>query len=196
MQESGRQRNDQDSNAASCEPFVPEDQYASAAMGSMSGSSSSPSGGLACAIAALAERQQTGGESSSIHCENASPTSFNVLPGTSRFYNTAVQDTVYYPPAESSAEMPSHCRMLSPRDDGQWNVDRDSELAEAGTSYAGSDATEDGCVLPQADETECGYTTVTGQIVPEGYEEQMMLAMAVSLADAQVLSNAPGVTWQ
>lgn len=59
-------------------------------------SSSSPSGGLACAIAVLAERQQMVGESSSN--QNVSISSHNMGPGmcNSSHYNAMEQDSNHY----------------------------------------------------------------------------------------------------
>ncbi|KAG2305396.1 hypothetical protein Bca4012_061872 [Brassica carinata] len=61
----------------------------------MPSSSSSPSGGLACAIAALAERQQMVGESSSSN-QNVNTLSYNMGPGicNNSHYNAMEQD--YY----------------------------------------------------------------------------------------------------
>lgn len=158
------------------------------------GSSSSPSGGLACAIAALAERQQMGGESSINHSGNMA--TLNMHPGSSRYYNRVNRDT--YPPAESSVDASPDGTMAVTRDDGDWGVDHGSEVAEAGTSYASSDVTEDAggiSVLPQ-DEIGSSFQNVPAPIVPESFEEQIMLAMAVSLAEARAVTSGPDVSWQ
>ncbi|XP_051125863.1 E3 ubiquitin-protein ligase DA2-like [Andrographis paniculata] len=42
----------------------------------------------------------------------------------------------------------------------------------------------------------CEPQAVAGAIVPESFEEQMMVAMAVSLAEARSRSSTPGVAWQ
>lgn len=163
----------------------------------VAGSSSSPSGGLACAIAALAERQQMGGEPSINHSDNMSST-FNVLPGSSRMYNRVDRDE-HYPPAECSINISPDGRMTMARDEGEWGVDRGSEVAEAGNSYASSDVTEDGggiSVVPPSDEIGGSLQNVPGPIVPESFEEQMMLAMAVSLAEARSMTSGPEVSWQ
>lgn len=59
-------------------------------------SSSSPSGGLACAIAVLAERQQMVGESSS--SQNVNVASHNMVPDNcnNSHYNTIEQDSNHY----------------------------------------------------------------------------------------------------
>ena len=150
-----------------------------------SSSSSSPSGGLACAIAALAERQQTGGESS---------TSYSEAIGRTRFSNREDQVTENYSPAGGSIEVSPDRRLAMSRDDGEWTVDHGSEVAEVGTSYAGSEAAEN-AAFPQQDEIEGGFQNVTGPIVPESFEEQMMLAMAVSLAEARARASSPEVAW-
>ncbi|PKI47647.1 hypothetical protein CRG98_031933 [Punica granatum] len=162
-----------------------EDQYVSHATAA---SSSSPSGGLACAIAALAERQQMSGESSSssraVNANENLPTysNLNMLPSCSG----------YYPPGGPAVEIS--------QTDGEWNVERGSELAEAGTSYRSSSSTEQGSGITdmpqQGEEVEDeGFQSLPAPIVPESFEEQMMLAMAVSLAEARVVTSGPGVTW-
>ncbi|KAJ4726611.1 Protein SIP5 [Melia azedarach] len=197
IQENGRQRNPT-YDAAPSEQYVTEDRYVSPAVAPMvAGSSSSPSGGLACAIAALAERQQMGGEPSINHSDNMSST-FNVLPGSSRMYNRVDRDE-HYPPAECSINISPDGRMTMARDEGEWGVDRGSEVAEAGNSYASSDVTEDGggiSVVPPSDEIGGSLQNVPGPIVPESFEEQMMLAMAVSLAEARSMTSGPEVSWQ
>uniref|UniRef100_A0A5B7ARE2 Putative RING-type E3 ubiquitin ligase n=1 Tax=Davidia involucrata TaxID=16924 RepID=A0A5B7ARE2_DAVIN len=195
IQENGRHRNPAYVDAASSEQYITEDRCVSAAMPPLieSSPSSSPSGGLACAIAALAERQQTGGESSSNNGGNTS--AFNMHPSCSRFANREEQVTENYPPAGSSIEVSPDSRMVPTGDDGEWGG---SEVAEVGTSYASSDATEDAgriAALPPQDEIEGGFQAVAGPIIPESFEEQMMLAMAVSLADARARASTPGVAW-
>lgn len=168
-------------------------------MATVAGSSSSPSGGLACAIAALAERQQVGGESSLDH--NGNMPAFNMLHSSSicsRFYNRLDQGAENYPPADSPVDMPVDGGMTPLRNEGEWVVDHGSEVAEAGTSYASSDVTEDAggiSTMPQ-DEIRGSFHNAPGPIVPESYEEQMMLAMAVSLAEARAVTSGPGVSWQ
>ncbi|KAI4323136.1 hypothetical protein L6164_022766 [Bauhinia variegata] len=76
IQESGRQRNLSYPDAPG--PYVTDGRYVSSAMGPQTGSSSSPSGGLACAIAALAERQQMGAEPS-VSSTDGNISSFNML---------------------------------------------------------------------------------------------------------------------
>ncbi|KAL5731761.1 hypothetical protein ACHQM5_004461 [Ranunculus cassubicifolius] len=133
-----------------------EDDCASSAIAT----TSSPSRGLACAIATLAERQ-------------------HMAPGPSSDMDTTGSSGLG--PAESWADS---------REEGEWGTDVGSEVAEAGTSYDSSDPTSDlhgpgpGPIVP-----------VPGSILPDSFEEQMMLAMAVSLADARARTNSQGVTW-
>ncbi|GAV60879.1 hypothetical protein CFOL_v3_04407 [Cephalotus follicularis] len=191
IQENGRHRSPAYGDATP-EQYVTEDCFVSPAMAA--GSSSSPSGGLACAIAALAERQQMGGESSVNHSGNMA--GLSMLPGSSRYYNRVDRDT--YSLADNSVHASPDVRMVVTRDDGEWGLDRGSEVAEAGTSYASSDATEDAggnCVLPQ-DEIGDSFQNVQAPIAPESFEEQMMLAMAVSLAEARAMTSVPEVSWQ
>ncbi|GER33623.1 RING/U-box superfamily protein [Striga asiatica] len=141
-----------------------------------SSSSSSPSGGLACAIAALAERQQATIETPNNH-------------------NTTNREAEDYYPAESGIVVVSpgrHLAMAAGDDVDYWMGRSRSEMAEVGTSYGGSDEFDDvesSSGFGPQDETRCGPG-------PKSFEEQMMLAMAVSLAEAQVRPNAPGVSWQ
>ncbi|KAK3027282.1 hypothetical protein RJ639_041103 [Escallonia herrerae] len=198
IQEDGKPRHPVYSEAAPSEQYLLEDHHhhVSAAMAPVAESSSSPSGGLACAIAALAERQQGGGESSSNHSANIA--AYNMLPGCSRFSNREEHLTQNYLPSGSSLEVSPDSRLAMTREDREWGVDHISEMAEVGTSYAGSDAAEDAgrnTSFPQEDEVESSFQTGTVPIVPESFEEQMMLAMAVSLAEARARINAPGVAW-
>ncbi|KAL0362575.1 UNVERIFIED_CONTAM: E3 ubiquitin-protein ligase DA2 [Sesamum calycinum] len=160
IQENGKHQEPPNSNAAQSEEYMVEDRSSLAVAGS---SSSSPSGGLACAIAALAERQQMSGETSNNYGWDVSI--YN-MPGCSR-------------------------------DAGEW-VDHRTEVAEVGTSYGGSDEFDDAlspAALPQQDENQCSLQPVTSPIIPESFEEQMMLAMAVSLAEARARTSTPGVAW-
>lgn len=108
---------------------------------------SSPSGGLACTVAALAERQHLNDDASSNNLEDEHAS------------NVAEVSTSY---ASSAGMITSDA--LGPTLD----------LPDAGLSYIGG----------------------PGNLVPETYEEQVMLAMAVSLADARGRTTSQqGVTW-
>ncbi|CAL5393714.1 unnamed protein product [Camellia sinensis] len=188
IQESGRHRNSTYGDSIPSEQHMTEDQCETA-MPQLAESSSSPSGGLACAIAALAERQQTSGESSGNYDANMS--TFNALPSYSQFSNRGEQETECYHPDSQPAIT---------RYEGEWGVDHGSEVAEVGTSSGRSDTAEDGgriAAFPPQHEIEGGFQTVGGPpIIPESFEEQMMLAMAVSLAEARARTSAPGLAWQ
>ncbi|WCJ32351.1 E3 ubiquitin-protein ligase GW2 [Euphorbia peplus] len=204
IQENGRQKSPLYVDVASSENYAVQSHYALQPTVPVTGSSSSsPSGGLACAIAALAERQQLGGESSVSSNENMA--TCNMLPGSCSFYNRMGPDTENYPPAHSSITVSPNCRMENARDDCEWAADRGSNTAEAGTSYASSDIAEDGGGIstllpppppPPPDESRDRFESNCGTIVPESFEEQMMLAMAVSLAEAQAATSVPGSAWQ
>ncbi|KAF5949767.1 hypothetical protein HYC85_011760 [Camellia sinensis] len=188
IQESGRHRNSTYGDSIPSEQHMTEDQCETA-MPQLAESSSSPSGGLACAIAALAERQQTSGESSGNYDANMS--TFNALPSYNQFSNRGEQETECYHPDSQPAIT---------RYEGEWGVDHGSEVAEVGTSSGRSDTAEDGgriAAFPPQHEIEGGFQTVGGPpIIPESFEEQMMLAMAVSLAEARARTSAPGLAWQ
>ncbi|ONI12180.1 hypothetical protein PRUPE_4G148900 [Prunus persica] len=190
IQENGRHKSPSYGDVAPSEQFVTRQSYVSPAMVSVSGSSS-PSGGLACAIAALAERQQTSGESSTNPGGNVP--GFSMVPGTSRFYNRVDRESENYPAAVSSSEMSINHGMPLTQDDREWNADTTR------TSYASSDTTEDAgstSAPPTGNEIEGDLQNVPDPIVPESFEEQMMLAMAVSLAEARAVASGPGVPWQ
>lgn len=124
----------------------------------------------------------------------------DMVPTASRFYNRVDNGAENYPPAVSSADVSPSCGMALTRDHREWNVDHGSEVAEAGTSYASSDAAEDGgssiSALPPSNQLEGSLQNVPGPIVPESFEEQMMLAMALSLAEARAIASGPAVSWQ
>ncbi|XP_024967670.1 uncharacterized protein LOC112507350 isoform X1 [Cynara cardunculus var. scolymus] len=140
-----------------------------------SSSTSSPSGGLACAIAALAERQQMGGESS---------TNYNSYGGNISTYN------VQHP---TGLSLDNH---LGIRSEGEW-VQDSSAMGENAYGYDNSNAIDDdGSRYGQQDDEEEMENGFGGTIVvPESFEEQMMLAMAVSLAEARARTSTPEVAW-
>lgn len=198
IQENGRQRNLSFADATSGH-YAADARYASSPMGQQAETSSSPSpsGGLACAIAALAERQQMSGESSvSSNNEN---TSFNMLPGSRRFYNRIGRDMVSYSPTENLDEGPPDDTMATTRCHDQWSIDHESQVAETATSYANSVEAEDRGELSsmsQSNDNDGSFQTATEPIVPESFEEQMMLAMAVSLAEARAMPSGQSASWQ
>lgn len=154
--------------------------------------SSSPSGGIACAIATLAERQHVVEEPSTSYNSNALVTPARMVS------NMAEMQEMLYP----LPELPVHRNSLSiSRDDGDWSVEPGSEVAEAGTSYCSSDVADEcggfsSSVAPQDEVIGCLTNLAGPGIVPEIYEEQMMLAMAVSLADARAMTSTQGITWR
>ncbi|CAN1179182.1 E3 ubiquitin-protein ligase DA2 [Linum perenne] len=201
-EENGRPRNS--SYDVSSEHYAPECYSSAPAVPPVVGSSSSPSGGLACAIAALAERQQLGGEPSSSTNGNVSSVA-NLLPGCNSFYNTVNQQASSYTPAESSSNVSPDCEIVASKANAEWTSSRGSDAAEAGTSYSSSDTAEESelsMVLPPPpppslpDEMGGNFQNVSGSIVPESFEEQMMMAMAVSLAEARAVTTVQGSTWQ
>ncbi|XP_061355560.1 E3 ubiquitin-protein ligase DA2L-like [Gastrolobium bilobum] len=197
IQENGRQRSLSCADAASGH-YVADGRYVSSVKGPQVESSSSPSGGLACAIAALAERQQMAGESS-MSSTNENLSSFNTLQGSRRFYNRLGRDMVSYPPTDNLNEVPPDDAVAMTRSHGEWDIDHGPQVDETETSYANPVAAEDGGVLsslPQSDDIDGNLQSATDPIVPESFEEQMMLAMAVSLAEAQAMSSGQSASWQ
>ncbi|XP_073312133.1 E3 ubiquitin-protein ligase DA2L-like isoform X1 [Primulina huaijiensis] len=194
IQGSGKRRDPQYGHAVQPEEYIADDRSSLAAMAPISVSSSSPSGGLACAIAALAE-QEAGGEPANNYAGGSMST--YSMPSSSRFLNREEHESESYFPVENIrlASLDNHLAMTG--DTGEW-VDHRSEMAEVGTSYEGSDEF-DGSVRhgeqPQQDENQDSFQPVAGTVVPESFEEQMMLAMALSLAEARARTSPPGVTW-
>ncbi|KAI4323135.1 hypothetical protein L6164_022765 [Bauhinia variegata] len=89
--------------------------------------------------------------------------------------------------------------MAMTRGHGQWDMDRGQEMANVATCYANSAAAEDGGrlpSLPQSDDIEGSLENSADPIVPESFEEQMMLAMAVSLAEARAMPSGQAGSWQ
>ncbi|GMH25613.1 hypothetical protein Nepgr_027456 [Nepenthes gracilis] len=122
IQENGRKRHT--SQAADApKQYAARDCYVSPVAATLAGSSSSPSGSLTCAIAALAECQQMGRESSSNYARNMS-------------IRAKPMDT-NYPPVESCCD--DNGGMAVPRDGGDWLLDAESE-----NSYGSSNELNDG----------------------------------------------------
>ncbi|CAJ1957874.1 unnamed protein product [Sphenostylis stenocarpa] len=196
IQENGRQRNLSFADATS--GHIADGRYVSSATGPPTGSSSSPSGGLACAIAALAERQQMAGESS-MSFTNENMSSFNTLQGSRRFYNRLGREMASYTPADNLNEEPPDDTVAMTRCDSEWDTDHGTQMTEPATSYTNSVAADDRgelSSLPQSDDIDGSLHSATEPIIPESFEEQMMLAMAVSLAEARAMSSGQSASWE
>lgn len=158
-------------------------------MTTVAGSSSSASAGHVCAVAGLTEWQQMTGESSPNY--NVNLPAFHMLPSSSRFCcNRLDQVAENYPSAQSPVNISANGGMTPARDEGVWGIDLGSEVAKAGTSCASSDVSGDAfgiSMIPQD-----GFHNVSESIVPESYEEQMMLAMAMSLAEGRTMTSGVG----
>ncbi|GFZ12345.1 RING/U-box superfamily protein [Actinidia rufa] len=179
IQENSKQRNPIYVDPVPSEQYTTEDQGVSPTMPLLTGSSSSPSGGLACAIAALVERQQMSGESSGNYSGNM--TIPNAFPSFSAFPNWGEQETECY--------LPPGSRLATTRDEREWGVDHGSVVAEAETSCANSEDGNGVVGLPPQQGIEGG--NFQDPVGPESFEEQMMLATAVSLADTRAMTSAP-----
>ncbi|KAL2331181.1 hypothetical protein Fmac_018762 [Flemingia macrophylla] len=199
IQENGRQRNLSLADATSDSGhYVADGCYVSSVTAPPTGSSSSPSGGLACAIAALAERQQMAGESS-MSFTNENMPSFNALQGSRRFYNRLGRDMISYPPIDNLNEDPPDDALAMTRSHGEWDAVHGTQMTETATSYTNSVAAEDRgelSSLPQSDHIDGSLQSATEPIIPESFEEQMMLAMAVSLAEARAMPSGQSASWQ
>ncbi|OEL20623.1 hypothetical protein BAE44_0018358 [Dichanthelium oligosanthes] len=148
------------------------------------------SGGFACAVAALAEQQHMHGESSSTPpCQT---TRFDILSKSDRS-STEDLSIAGSSSADSRVEEPSSSRTHRTIEGAEYPNDQWSEVAEVGTSHAGSDVTVEAVAANSA--ASVGSNIASGSI-PDSFEEQMMLAMALSLVDARAKSNSPGLAWR
>ena len=189
-QESGRRRSISDPDSPSRQ-YMPDDRNVSSAVGVQSGSSSSPSGGLACAIASLAERQQMA-EESSTNSSNGNVSSFYTLQDTSMFSSRLHRDPHSHPLADNTSEVPPDGTLAITRSHGEWDMDHGPDTAESAAHYADSAAADDGgslSSLPKPDDIEGSVETANDPVIPESFEEQLMLAMAISLAEASAMSS-------
>ncbi|CAN6172580.1 unnamed protein product [Urochloa humidicola] len=148
------------------------------------------SGGFACAVAALAEQQHKHGESSST--PTCQTTKSDILSRSDRS-STENLSIVGSSSSDSRVEEPSSSRTHRTIDSAEYSNDRWSEIAEVGTSHAGSDVMVEAVAVNSA--TSVGSSIASGS-VPDSFEEQMMLAMALSLVDARARSNSPGLAWR
>ncbi|KAE9617068.1 putative transcription factor C2H2 family [Lupinus albus] len=195
IQETGKQSYLSNADSASRQ-YVVDDPSVISAMGQQTGSSSSPSACLACTVAALAECQQTVREST---MNSVIGNSFSMRQGSNSFYNRLGGDLGSYPSTDNINEvLPGDPASLT-RVNDEWDMDNGPEVAEASaTHYASSVATEDGDRIssPQPGDIDGSLQSATIPILPESFEEQMMLAMAVSLVEASAMSNGQSASWQ
>lgn len=148
------------------------------------------SGGFACAVAPLAEQQHMHGETSS--AATCQTTSYDVLSGSDRS-STEDLSIVGSSSSDTRVDEPSSSRTYQTMEGAEYLNDRWSEVAEAGTSCAGSDVTVEAAASNLAGSV--GSNIGSGSI-PDSFEEQMMLAMALSLVDARARASSPGLTWR
>ncbi|KAJ0241530.1 E3 ubiquitin-protein ligase DA2 [Hirschfeldia incana] len=149
---------------------------------------SSSSGGHACAISALAERrQQMVGESSN-HNHNVNVSSYSMLPGNCDSYYDIEQET-------DDVDHQHYHHQQQQQQQQHTHYHDNAEMGETGSnSYVSSylDGGESFHNFPLPPPPPL-------VIAPESFEEQMMMAMAVSLAEvhATTTTSAPTeVTWQ
>lgn len=167
-------------------PSIPSRPYD----GAMTTAAEAASGGFACAVAALAEQQHMHGEPSSA---SASQTArFDILSRSDRSF-TEDLSVVEGSSSDSRTEEPSSCRTHQTIEGAEYCNDRWPEVAEAGTSIAEADVTVDAGAANSS--TSVGSNVGSGS-VPDSFEEQMMLAMALSLADARARASPPELAWR
>ncbi|KAL6839669.1 hypothetical protein ACP4OV_030608 [Aristida adscensionis] len=174
-------------SVATASGTVPSRAYDGSATTTAEATSSS---GFACAVAALAEQQHTCGETSSAAaCQK---TRHGILSRSDRSFTEDLSITGSSS-SDTRIEEPSSSRTHQTIEGAEYSNDRWSEVAEAGTSCAGSDITVEAAATNFA--TSFGSSTGSGS-VPDSFEEQMMLAMALSLVDARARASSPGLTWR
>lgn len=149
-------------------------------------------GGLPCSAAALTERQPI----NAVSAANMPSSSTSVFDMVHRSGNLSAENMrfVQTNPSGHWSEIPPQIeRELQRGDFGECSTCFWSDMTEAGASYTGSHSMVDAgnALIPYPDRTLMNQ----GYFVPESFEEQMMMAMSVSLADAQGRMNSQGVMW-
>lgn len=148
-------------------------------------------GGLACA-AAVTERQPI----NALSTANMPSSSTSVFDMIHRSGNLSAENTRFVqtnPSGLWSDILPQIEREIQRGDFGECSSCYWSDMAEAGTSYTGSHAMVDtgNALTPYADRALMNQ----GFFVPESFEEQMMMAMSVSFADAHGRMNTQELMW-
>ncbi|XP_010416824.1 PREDICTED: uncharacterized protein LOC104702629 [Camelina sativa] len=185
IQETGAQQNSASGEMTSSRQYETEDHSYVSSLPRMSSTVepamtySSSSGGLTCAISALAERQMVGETSNHIHNHNhnVNVSSYSMVPGNCDSYYDIEQEV---------DDIDNHHHHQQ-----QQHYHNNTEMGETGSSnnYVSSYMTG---------ESFHNFPTPPLVIVPESFDEQMMMAMAVSLAEvhATTTSAPTEVTWQ
>ncbi|CAF2206213.1 E3 ubiquitin-protein ligase DA2 [Brassica rapa] len=179
MQETGTQRDSGGGEVTPFRQYVSEEDHSYAEPATPSSSS----GGLPCAISALAEqRQQMVGESSNHnHNHNVNVSSYSMLPGNCDSYYDIEQET---------DDIDHHHHHHHHQQHNYYHGN--TEMGETGSSSSYMNGSESFHNFPLPPPPPL-------VIAPESFEEQMMMAMAVSLAEvhATTTTSAPTeVTWQ
>ncbi|CAH8309605.1 unnamed protein product [Eruca vesicaria subsp. sativa] len=187
MQETGIQRNSSGGEVTPFRQYISEEDHSYvssvAPVVEQATPSSSSSGGLPCAMAAFAERQHMVGESSN-HNHNINVSSYSMLPGNCDSYYNIEQET---------DDIDHHHHHHQQHQHNHYHDN--TEMGETGSnsyvsSYMNGGESFHNFPLPPPPPL---------VIAPESFEEQMMMAMAVSLAEvhATTTTSAPTeVTWQ
>lgn len=150
----------------------------------------SPYSGLACAASALNEQQHIYVESSA----NISSSATSMLDMLHQSGSLGNMRFMQNNPSSYWNEIPPDSGREVLREElGECSTDHWSDMSEAGTSYAGSDVMVDPrtAVIPFPS----GAFMTPGHFAPENFEEQMILAMSVSLADTRARMPTQGLTW-
>ncbi|XP_039143397.1 E3 ubiquitin-protein ligase GW2-like [Dioscorea cayenensis subsp. rotundata] len=183
IQEQGAQRNTSCGTSTLSEQSFSQNCYNSHGLSPLE---APPSSGLAYTVGAMAESQHMRGDISFATGSSA------LVPNMSLTVDQEQAMENYN--GENWIEVsPSSGRAAMPRQENEWAMDHGSVVAEAGTSYAVSDVTVD--TMPGALSLPEGVNMAATHLLPESFEEQMMLAMAVSLAEARARTCPQGLTW-
>ncbi|KAK1325763.1 hypothetical protein QJS10_CPA01g01829 [Acorus calamus] len=163
-------------------------------------SDASPSNGLVCAVAALAERQHLNGSDHPLSRNIANASTINCMSSRDG------RQMANYTPQNWIEVSSDSGRAVLREEDGEWAMDHGSVIAEAGTSYSSSsgrmavaaEVESTGSVMLDTVEDPCFQPAMVAgnhPRIPESFEEQMMLAMAFSVAEAQARKSPHGLSW-
>ncbi|KAF0901496.1 hypothetical protein E2562_003483 [Oryza meyeriana var. granulata] len=141
-------------------------------------------GGASTTVAALAEQQHIYGEASSTAtCHTAR---CDILSRSDRSFTEDLSVNGSGSLGARSEE-PLSNKTHQAREGAEYSNERWSEVAEASSSFTGSDLTI------EAGAANSGGSDIGSGSIPDSFEEQMMLAMALSLGDARAKASSPGM---
>ncbi|KAJ0989374.1 hypothetical protein J5N97_007730 [Dioscorea zingiberensis] len=186
IQEHGAQRNPDCGTSALLEPSISDACDNSHAVAH---TESSP-GRVACTVATLAEHLHMRGDST--HLTGSIAPVCDIIQRSSSMPPAANDQLAENYATESWTDVSPGSHQEAVPEENAWALNHESGNAGAGTSYTSSDTTADAgpsmFKLP-------GTDLVVGHPLPDSFEEQMMLAMAVSLAEVRAKMSPQRLTW-